>query len=469
MQAADTWKSSYNTLTFSIGARAGLQTLNYLGSEKLKIEGYRTYTVPAGQNGSFSFTDVKFEDREGNAIVGFSAPYVPTQNVVVDTVLPSISFVDGVSDSPSLSDTITISVDDVNPDVASYRYGFSTDTVCDASDVYRQSFVSGQSFVISDSAHNGQYLCVKAEDMAGNVSYQASAHPLQIVSNVVPVDMVLSKDVIVENSAIGTHIGLFDGGGNTYTLVAGAVDNASFAIISGNVLITKIVPDFETKSSYSVRVKSNNGRGGEFEKTFVIQVTDVEENPPVCGKWIYSPTGSTAHDVVATLTNSTDVESGMFVDGGSCLLTQNNVTCSVIIEDKAGNITTCTSGKVSNIDREKPVIALVGSDMVTIMVGKSYADQGATCQDNVSCVVSVSGSVDAAVVGEYILEYIAEDEAGNRSDVVKRVVRVVPQVIHSLSPITTLPSTGPMTSSVVWIVVIFIVCFLSVVMIVIRR
>ncbi len=344
--------------------------------------------MTAGQNGSFTFTDMQFEDRDGNAMVGFTAPYMPSPNVVVDTVLPSISFVDGVSDSPSSSDTITISVDDVNPDVASYRYGFSADAVCDASDVYGQHFVSGQSFVISDPAHNGQYVCVVAEDMAGNVSYQASARPLQIVPNVAPTDIILSQDTVAENGAIGTVIGALNSvdvnvdDTHTYTLVAGAADNAVFSLTSTGVLSINMMPDFETKNSYSVRVRSDDGRGGVFEKTFVIQVTDIEENPPVCGTRSYSPTSSTAHDVVATLANSTDAESGMFVDGGSCLLTQNNVTCSVIIEDNAGNTTTCTSGKVSNIDREKPTITMIAGDK-TLVVGASYADPGATCEDNV--------------------------------------------------------------------------------------
>ena len=66
----------------------------------------------------------------------------------------------------------------------------------------------------------------------------------------------------------------------TYTLVAGAgdTDNASFGIVGGQ-LVTAAVFDFETKASYSVRVRTTDGGGLTFEKAFVITVNDVNEAP----------------------------------------------------------------------------------------------------------------------------------------------------------------------------------------------
>ena len=66
----------------------------------------------------------------------------------------------------------------------------------------------------------------------------------------------------------------------TYTLVSGTgdTDNASFTI-DGATLKTAGVFDFETKSSYSVRVRVTDAGGLSFERAFTITVTDVNEAP----------------------------------------------------------------------------------------------------------------------------------------------------------------------------------------------
>jgi uncharacterized repeat protein (TIGR03803 family) len=101
-----------------------------------------------------------------------------------------------------------------------------------------------------------------------------------------PTDLALSNTTIAENTASGTSIGTLsstdaDAGDTfTYTLVGrvGATDNASFAIVSG-VLRSGAVFDFETKSSYSIRVRSTDASGLFVEKVLAIGVTNVNEPP----------------------------------------------------------------------------------------------------------------------------------------------------------------------------------------------
>jgi hypothetical protein len=62
----------------------------------------------------------------------------------------------------------------------------------------------------------------------------------------------------------------------TYSLASGGADNVRFSI-QGNELRTNAVFDFETKSSYSIRVRTTDQGGLFFERTFTITVTDVEE------------------------------------------------------------------------------------------------------------------------------------------------------------------------------------------------
>ena len=102
--------------------------------------------------------------------------------------------------------------------------------------------------------------------------------------NEAPTDIALSASAINENvttnSTVGTLSSTDADAANTftYTLVAGTgdTDNASFNISGSNLRITAS-PDFETKSSYSVRVRTADQGGLSFEKTFTINVNDVCE------------------------------------------------------------------------------------------------------------------------------------------------------------------------------------------------
>ena len=104
--------------------------------------------------------------------------------------------------------------------------------------------------------------------------------------NDAPTNISASASSVAENAASGTSVGTLSGtdadAGDTFTftLVSGTgdTDNASFTI-SGNTLSTAGVFDFETKSSYSVRIRITDAGGLTFEKVFTISVTDVNEAP----------------------------------------------------------------------------------------------------------------------------------------------------------------------------------------------
>ena len=103
--------------------------------------------------------------------------------------------------------------------------------------------------------------------------------------NDAPTNLSLSNINVAENKPIATEIGNFsstDPDGNntfTYSLIAGtgATDNALFTI-AGNQLKTNAVFNFETKNSYSIRVKTTDQGGLFYEKQLTIGVTDINEN-----------------------------------------------------------------------------------------------------------------------------------------------------------------------------------------------
>ncbi len=104
--------------------------------------------------------------------------------------------------------------------------------------------------------------------------------------NEAPTALALSANTLTENALANSNVGTLsttdvDAGDTfTYTLVTGpgSTDNAVFTL-SGNALRLTASPDFETKSSYSVRVSTTDAGGLSFENSFTITITNVNELP----------------------------------------------------------------------------------------------------------------------------------------------------------------------------------------------
>lgn len=97
--------------------------------------------------------------------------------------------------------------------------------------------------------------------------------------------LVLSNSAVAENQPAGTVIGTFSAHDlavltATYSLVSGegATDNGKFTVV-GNELRLRSSLNFETKSSYSIRVQLRDENGILFTQVFTISATDVPESP----------------------------------------------------------------------------------------------------------------------------------------------------------------------------------------------
>lgn len=107
-----------------------------------------------------------------------------------------------------------------------------------------------------------------------------------VAANSAPTDLALSSSSVPENQPSGTVVGTFSstdpdpGDTFTYALVSGTgdSDNPSFTVV-GDELRTAAAFDFETKATYSIRVRTTDSAGNTLEKTFTIHVTDVNEAP----------------------------------------------------------------------------------------------------------------------------------------------------------------------------------------------
>ena len=116
------------------------------------------------------------------------------------------------------------------------------------------------------------------EDNTGGISLRVTSIPTPATN------ITLSNSNIAENQAVNTVIGDFTstdpdpGDTFTYSLVAGAGDtDNSFFTITGSQLRTKAVFDFETKKTYSIRVKTTDQDGQFYEKQLTVNVTNIIE------------------------------------------------------------------------------------------------------------------------------------------------------------------------------------------------
>ncbi|WP_266203368.1 Ig-like domain-containing protein [Pontibacter kalidii] len=157
--------------------------------------------------------------------------------------------------------------------------------------VNRSGLSKGMYTYASLDANDVPYIAYSDE-----ISGKATVMKFTPVQNARPSNIDLSNSSVEENMPANTLVGTFittdadAGDTHTYTLVAGegSSGNAAFTI-DGDKLKILQSPDYEIKNSYSIRVRTDDGKpGGTFEKVFVIQVTDVEEVPSAFEVYISS-------------------------------------------------------------------------------------------------------------------------------------------------------------------------------------
>jgi hypothetical protein len=105
---------------------------------------------------------------------------------------------------------------------------------------------------------------------------------------------------------------------------------------------------------------------------------------------------------------------------------------------------------VGAADTMAPVITLIGSATVTLTVGDTYVDEGATAvddlDDDVTPDIEVDNPVDTGAAGTYTVSYNVSDSAGNAATEVTRTVTVNDPPVVTPPPRTTSSSGGGATS-----------------------
>ena len=114
--------------------------------------------------------------------------------------------------------------------------------------------------------------------------------------------------------------------------------------------------------------------------------------------------------------------------------------------DDAGNTGTATRTVVVS-DTIAPTVTLNGPASVTIILGSSFSDPGATASDScdASVPVTVSGAVNTNAVGTYTLTYSATDDSNN-TGTATRTVTVIFNFTGFFSPVNNLPTINQMNA-----------------------
>jgi Bacterial Ig domain/Cadherin-like beta sandwich domain/HYR domain/Galactose oxidase, central domain/Kelch motif/Regulator of chromosome condensation (RCC1) repeat len=178
--------------------------------------------------------------------------------------------------------------------------------------------------------------------------------------NDAPTDIALAGSTIAENNAANATVGTLSatdadvGATHSFSLVSGAgdTDNAAFNI-SGSALRLTGSADFETKSSYSIRVQANDGAGGTFAKAFSISVTNVNEAPLANAQSV-----TTDEDTAASITLT-----GSDVDAGTTL------TFAIVTGPANGTLTGTGAGRTYT-----PAANFFGTDSFTFKANDGTVD-----------------------------------------------------------------------------------------------
>ena len=240
--------------------------------------------------------------------------------------------------------------------------------------------------------------------------------------------------------------------GDTYIDAgATALDNLDGDITSSIETVSNV--DTAIVGTYTVAYNVSDASGNaaaEVTRTINVVDTTIPVITLLGDDPVTIEVGDTYIDVGATATDTYDG------DITSSIVTLSNVDTAIVgiysvafnVSDTSGNAAAEVTRTVNVVDTTVPVIVLLGDDSVTIEVGDTYIDAGATATDTydgdiTSSIVTVS-NVDTAIVGIYSVAFNVSDTSGNAAAEVTRTVNVVDTTV----PVIALLGDNPVTIEV---------------------
>lgn len=237
------------------------------------------------------------------------------------------------------------------------------------------------------------------------------------VANGIPSDISLSANTINETSSLNSLVAALStvdvdvNDTHTYTLVSGAgdTDNSSFTINGSNLLLNTTL-NYESKSSYSIRIKTHDIAGDSYEEVFNIDVVNQnDEFPQWIGTSITLPENNPLQLVYTVV--STDADSNAAFRVHSYSFVSGNVGSKFSV-----NATTGEVNLISSLDYEivtNYALAIKISDGVNEIIDTLKINIS-DLNDEVPQLASQTIQVlESRLIGEQVFQAIATDADAN--------------------------------------------------------
>ena len=325
--------STYPNLSSPIINRTGLTTTSYTGSGLFTGPTYYWGIEAVNPYGNSWSSVWSFTTGAGN-----SAPSdISLSNASISQGLPSGTTVGAFSTSdPDAGDTHTYSLVSGGGSADNLSFSISGNTLLTA------GALSARDYTIR----------VRSTDSGAGALYLDENFTISVTeANLAPTDISLSSTIFNENVASSSPVGTFSttdansGDSFTYAFAAGLgdTDNSAFSI-SGSSLSINASPDYETKNSYTIRVRSTDLGGLSIEKQFTLSVNDLDDGTTTAITSV-SPS-STVVGQSYTVTVTVDPATGGGTPTGAVQIGDGSATCTANLSSGTGScsITSTSSG-----------------------------------------------------------------------------------------------------------------------------
>jgi hypothetical protein len=178
--------------------------------------------------------------------------------------------------------------------------------------------------------------------------------------------------------------------GDTYVEEGATATDLTDGDISADIVIDSSAVDTGTAGTYTVTYNVSDAAGNPAaEVTRSVIVNDPDTTPPVITLNGSATVTLTVGDTYVIVIDSSAVDTG----------TAGTYTVTYSVSDSSGNAAQATrTVTVIDPDTTPPVITLNGSATVTLTVGGTYTEQGATATDDTDGDISASIVIDSSAV-----------------------------------------------------------------------
>ena len=344
-----------------------------------------------------------------------------SETFVVDTAGPTIAIASPAPTSSAQEKTLSAAITDSNEKTDGYRYSITTQSTCDsaviADNTGGTAYTSGATITLDNEDQNSSYVCFRAQDLAGNVSFSRSEQ-VQGIDTTAPSQPTVTTTDEIDGNIIVTFgemvyhedkteitASAFTGEESIFALEEVLFDGDDYLAVTGyaatkegNVVTIDPSDDLKAGTAYRVTVADGyydaaGNQGSSVQQEF----TTAEEESTV--------TDETTDDNDQTTNTDEETE--------------------------------------TETDTTPPVITLNGDNPTTITQGSAYTEPGAIADGSEE--ITITGTVNTQEPGTYTITYSATDEAGNTATIERQVIVVQETTAPMLSSPSSIGTTNDTT------------------------